>query len=126
MSQSKKPLILVGGGVRLDNAVDALSNFVNRHQIPVVRSLMGIDSFNNTSDFDLGFIGSYGNRWANKALKDSDLLIVLGSRLDIRQTGNSVSEFKKNKKIIRVDIDPKELSGRVSSDLEFEMSICDS
>ena len=125
LSQSKKPLILVGGGVRLDNAVDALSNFVNRHQIPVVRSLMGIDSFNNTSDFDLGFIGSYGNRWANKALKDSDLLIVLGSRLDIRQTGNSVSEFKKNKKIIRVDIDPKELSGRVSSDLEFEMSICD-
>ena len=125
LSQSKKPLILVGGGVRLDNAVDALSNFVNRHQIPVVRSLMGIDSFNNSSEFDLGFIGSYGNRWANKALNDSDLLIVLGSRLDIRQIGNSVSEFKKNKKIIRVDIDPKELSGRVSSDLEFEMSICD-
>lgn len=125
LSQSKKPLILVGGGVRLDNAVDVLSNFVNRHQIPVVKSLMGIDSFNNSSDFDLGFIGSYGNRWANKALNDSDLLIVLGSRLDIRQTGYSVSEFKKNKKIIRVDIDPKELSGRVSSDLEFEMSICD-
>ena len=125
LSESKNPLILVGGGVRIDNAVETLANFVNYHKIPVVKSLMGKDSFNNSSEFDLGFIGSYGNRWANKALNDSDLLIVLGSRLDIRQTGNSVSKFKKNKKIIRVDIDPKELSGRVSSDLEFKMSIND-
>ena len=58
-------------------------------------------------------VGSYGNRWANRALANCDLLLVLGSRLDVRQTGGSVEDFEANKEIFRIDIDENEISGRV-------------
>ena len=120
---AKRPLILVGGGVRLSNASELLSMFIVKTGIPYVSSLLGLDSISHTDDKYLGFIGSYGNRWANAALSESDLLIVLGSRLDVRQTGNDVSQFMANKKIIRVDIDDHELTGRIHSDVLIKSDI---
>lgn len=120
---AKRPLILVGGGVRLSNASELLSMFIDKTGIPYVSSLLGLDSISHTDDKYLGFIGSYGNRWANAALSESDLLIVLGSRLDVRQTGNDVSQFTANKKIIRVDIDDHELTGRIHSDVLIKSDI---
>ena len=120
---AKRPLILVGGGVRLSNASELLSMFIDKTGIPYVSTLLGLDSISHTDDKYLGFIGSYGNRWANAALSESDLLIVLGSRLDVRQTGNDVSQFMVNKKIIRVDIDVHELSGRIHSDVLIKSDI---
>lgn len=120
---AKRPLILVGGGVRLGNASEKLSEFIDKTGIPYVSSLLGLDSVSHTNDKYLGFIGSYGNRWANAALRESDLLIVLGSRLDVRQTGNDISEFIAHKKIVRVDIDDHELTGRITSDLVIKADI---
>ena len=120
---AKRPLILVGGGVRLSNATELLSKFIDKTGIPYVSSLLGLDSVSHADDKYLGFIGSYGNRWANAALSDSDLLIVLGSRLDVRQTGNDISQFIANKKIIRVDIDNHELTGRIHSDVVIKSDI---
>lgn len=120
---AKRPLILVGGGVRLSNASELLSMFIDKTGIPYVSSLLGLDSISHTDDKYLGFIGSYGNRWANAALSESDLLIVLGSRLDVRQTGNDVSQFMANKKIIRVDVDDHELTGRIHSDVLIKSDI---
>ena len=91
IESAKTPLILVGGGVRLDGAQDALRSYIQKTGIPAVYSLMAIDVLDSTDNLNLGFIGSYGNKWANFALSESDLLIVLGSRLDTRQTGSSVS-----------------------------------
>lgn len=120
---AKRPLILVGGGVRLGNASEILSEFINTTGIPYVCSLLGLDSVSHTDDKYLGFIGSYGNRWANTALRESDLLIVLGSRLDVRQTGNDIIGFLAHKKIVRVDIDDHELTGRITSDLVIKADI---
>jgi len=120
---AERPLILVGGGVRTDDAVIAVKKFIERTGIPAVSSLLGLDSNVFGSPFNLGFIGSYGNSWANQALKSCDVLIVLGSRLDIRQTGASVPEFQSNKRIIRVDIDSLELKGRVRSEIEIQSTI---
>ena len=120
---AKRPLILVGGGVRLSNAPELLSEFIEKTGIPYVSSLLGLDSVSHTDDKYLGFIGSYGNRWANAAVSESDLLIVLGSRLDVRQTGNNISQFMANKKIIRVDIDNHELTGRIHSNLMIKSDI---
>lgn len=122
---AKRPLILVGGGVRLGNASEILSEFISTTGIPYVCSLLGLDSVSHTDNKYLGFIGSYGNRWANTALRESDLLIVIGSRLDVRQTGNSVSKFIEGKKIVRVDIDDHELSGRISADMNIKADIAD-
>ena len=69
-------------------------------------------SFSNDEPLRVGFIGSYGNRWANIAFGDSDLIIVLGSRLDIRQTGAD-TKFIENRKIFHVDCEKGEINNRV-------------
>ena len=117
---ARYPLLLIGGGVRLSNATELLSRFISKTGIPYVSTLLGLDSISHTNENYLGFIGSYGNKWANAAVKQSDLLIAIGSRLDVRQTGNSISKFVSGKKIIRIDIDEHELSGRISSDLSIK------
>lgn len=117
---ARYPLLLIGGGVRLSNATELLSRFISKTGIPYVSTLLGLDSISHTNENYLGFIGSYGNKWANAAVEQSDLLIAIGSRLDVRQTGNSISKFVSGKKIIRIDIDEHELSGRISSDLSIK------
>jgi len=122
ISLSKSPLILVGGGCSISNSKDELVKFAERLRIPVVVSLMGKDCFPNDHELFGGFIGSYGNRYGNILLAKSDLLIVLGSRLDSRQIGNEITPFL-NKKIIRVDIDKDEVE---SSKLKYSVQlICD-
>ncbi len=61
----------------------------------------------------VGMIGSYANRWANHALASSDVLLVLGSRLDIRQTGNDTKFFKGDRVIVHVDCEPGEINNRI-------------
>ena len=83
------------------------SNFKNRGvskilkllNLPVAMSLLGVDILPYDDPQRVGFIGSYGNRWANKLLAEADLLITIGSRLDIKQTGSDLEGFCKNKKI---------------------------
>ena len=123
ISRSEFPLILVGGGVRSAGAVESFRSFAEGAGIPVVFSLMGADALSSESKLRVGLIGSYGNRWANRALAKADALLVLGSRLDVRQTGSSVQEFAKGKTIIRVDVDEHERSGRVKADLNFHCSV---
>lgn len=77
-------------------------------------SLLGLDVIPYKHPNRIGFIGTYGNRWANYALGNCDLLLVLGSRLDLRQTGADVVSFQKNKRIFHVDCDSAELNNRLS------------
>lgn len=123
ISESRFPLILVGGGVRSAGALESFRKFAESAGIPVVFSLMGADALPSNSKLRVGLIGSYGNRWANRALAKADILLVLGSRLDIRQTGNSALEFAKDKTIIRVDIDEHELTGRIKADINFHCTL---
>jgi len=120
---AKRPLILAGGGIRSSHSQKEFSNFVEDFGIPIVQTLMGKDVLPTRHRLNMGFIGSYGNRWSNRAMSKSDLLIVLGSRLDVRQTGNDKQDFMANKVIVRVDVDPHELSGRIPSNLNFEMDL---
>lgn len=122
---SKRPLILAGGGIRISKTTSQFINFLEKFQIPVVTSLMGIDSISSDYPLKIGMIGSYGNRWANRAIKQTDLLIVLGSRLDIRQTGADIRLFRDKKKIVRIDIDVAELGGRVECDYLYNASLED-
>lgn len=125
LASAKRPLILAGGGIRSSNSYEDFLRFVRKSNIPVVQTLMGKDLLPTADSLNLGFIGSYGNRWANRALSKADLLIVLGSRLDVRQTGNDLADFTNNKFIVRVDVDTHELTGRVSADLDFAMDLKD-
>jgi acetolactate synthase-1/2/3 large subunit len=110
---AEKPLVLAGGGIRTSGAVEPFRYLVQSWQIPVVTSLLGKDAIAGTSPLAVGFIGSYGNRWANWAVAQSDLLLVLGSRLDVRQTGSDTDGFRSNRAIYHVDIDSTELNNHV-------------
>ena len=81
--------------------------------MPVVGSLHGIDVLPYDDPLRIGMIGSYGNRWANQAIGHADLLLVLGSRLDIRQTGADTTFFKGDRTIFHVDCEAGEINHRV-------------
>lgn len=111
---AKRPLVLVGAGVRAGKAIDAFHDFVEELKLPVVNSLLAVDVMPYDDPLRVGMIGSYANRWANHALGICDLLVVLGSRLDIRQTGNDTAFFKGYRVIVHVDCEPGEINNRVT------------
>lgn len=125
IKQAKQPLILAGGGVNSSGARQAFLELIEALKIPVVTSLLGVDLIDYKHPLRVGFIGSYGNRWANIALGHSDLLIVLGSRLDIRQTGADVGSFCQNKTIFHVDCDEHEINNRVQNCIPMVMDAAD-
>jgi acetolactate synthase-1/2/3 large subunit len=111
--KSSKPLLLAGGGLRSGLAIDSFRRFAKVASIPVVHSLMAVDTLASNDPLNAGMIGSYGNRWSNLALNDCDCLIVLGSRLDVRQTGSDTEGFKGTRPIFHIDIESGELNNRV-------------
>jgi len=113
LSVAKRPLILAGGGINSARATDLFRSFSEKVNVPVVNSLMGVDLLPYHHPLQVGTIGSYGNRWANIAIGQSDFLLVLGSRLDVRQTGSEAEAFKGNRTIYHVDIEAGEINNRV-------------
>jgi acetolactate synthase-1/2/3 large subunit len=113
LQRSQRPLILAGGGIRSGRAADAFRKLVDRLGIPVVHSLMGVDLLPHQHQLRVGMIGTYGNRWANLALARADLLLVVGSRLDVRQTGSDPAGFGRGKEIFHVDCEAGEMNNRV-------------
>lgn len=107
--KAERPVIFAGQGVLLSNASNELRQLALNRNIPVVTSLLGIGSFPTNSPLSLGFAGHTGNQYAGLALHHSDLVIVIGARLDIRQTGSLTNKFVPNGKIIRIDLDSAEL-----------------
>ena len=124
IKKAKKPLILAGRGIRAGNALSHFLEFAKLTQIPIVTTLLGLDVISYNDSQRVGFIGSYGNRWANIVLGNCDLLIVLGARLDIRQTGADTSYFEK-RIIYHVDCEIDEINNRINgcipivSDLKY-------
>jgi acetolactate synthase-1/2/3 large subunit len=115
LSQSKRPLILAGGGIRSGGAAELFRDVVHATQVPVVHSLMAVDVLPASDPLRVGMIGSYGNRWANIAISECDFLLVLGSRLDVRQTGADTDSFKGQRTIYHVDCEAGEMNNRVKN-----------
>ncbi len=113
LSAARRPLILAGGGIHAARSVDAFRRVVDRLDIPVVSSLLAVDALPSDHTCRVGMIGSYGNRWANLAVSEADFLLVLGSRLDIRQTGADVGAFRGERTIHHVDTDAAEINNRI-------------
>jgi acetolactate synthase-1/2/3 large subunit len=114
LKSSKQPLLLVGGGVRSGRCVEDFTRFAELLGIPVVHSLMAVDVLPHSHPLRMGMIGTYGNRWSNIALAKSDLVLVLGSRLDVRQTGSDTDSFRSGKKFFHVDCETGEMNNRVT------------
>lgn len=123
MEKSDAPVFLIGAGAKIPEEEDHIRTAINRFGIPTVSSMVAFDVMRGSDNF-YGFIGAYGSRAANFIVSKSDLIISVGSRLDIRQVGYEREKFAPNAKIIRFDIDGGELEYRVHEDEEkFLMGI---
>ncbi|WP_234084904.1 thiamine pyrophosphate-binding protein [Azonexus sp. R2A61] len=109
LNQSHRPLILAGTGVRLAGAEGALLDFVERHGIPLATAWTH-DLIASDHPLFAGRPGTIGTRAGNFCIQNADLVLVLGSRLNIRQVSYNWGSFARNAKIVQVDIDPAELS----------------
>ena len=108
--KSKRPILILGGGVRMSNAVIELEKFLKRINIPIVTTWSGLDLVDFNHKNYIGCIGVYGSRGANFAVQNADLVLNFGSRLDTRITGGKPETFARSAKIISVDIDKYELN----------------
>lgn len=114
ISQANKPLILAGAGILHAQAMDELKEFVERHQIPVTNTLLGLGSIHGEHELFLGMAGMHGTYAANTAISECDVLVNIGARFDDRLTGN-LKLFAPNAKVIHIDIDPAEIGKNVST-----------
>lgn len=122
LKKAECPMLLLGAGCIGCEA--QIQSFVEKTNIPVVTSLMGRGVINETYEYYVGMVGSYGNRCANMSISKADLLIALGTRLDTRQTGAMIEKFLEKGKIIHVDIDKSELDyHRLSNRVKVNLSV---
>ena len=115
---ARRPLICIGGGARWADSMDAWLLAADELGIPYVSTLMGHERVIARANY-FNMIGSYGNREANWAVQNCDFLIVVGARLDVRQTGADVEDFARNARIVQVDIDQAQLENRIHADLNI-------
>ncbi len=113
-----RPLICIGGGARWADSMDKWLLEAEMLGIPYVSTLMGHERVIARNNY-FNMIGSYGNREANWAVQNCDLLVVVGARLDVRQTGSDVADFARKASVVQIDIDPSQLSNRVQADLNI-------
>jgi acetolactate synthase-1/2/3 large subunit len=115
LASAKKPILYVGGGVGMANAIDEVRNFAEKTGLPSVSTLKGLGALNNASENYLGMLGMHGTKAANLAVHDCDLLIAVGARFDDRVTGK-LDQFAPDAKVIHFDIDPAEINKRRVAD----------
>jgi len=115
LSKAKKPVIYVGGGVGMANAIDELRDFIATTNMPSVSTLKGLGAVDPNDENYLGMLGMHGTKAANLAVQQCDLLIAVGARFDDRVTGK-LTEFAPDAKVIHFDIDTAEINKRRKAD----------
>jgi acetolactate synthase-1/2/3 large subunit len=110
LGAAKRPLIYAGGGVINGNAAQALREFSQRLQIPVVTTLMGIGAVDTAHPLSMRMLGMHGAAFANYAVDDCDCLLTLGARFDDRVAGNPARFAAGAKFIAHLDIDASEIN----------------
>jgi acetolactate synthase-1/2/3 large subunit len=115
INKAKSPIIFIGGGGVISEAFDEIAQLAEKTQIPVASTLMGLSAFSRKNSLSLGMVGMHGEKEANLAVHNSDLIIAIGARFNDRVTGD-VSRFAKDANIIHIDIDESEIGKNVRAD----------
>lgn len=122
LASARQPVLLSGGGVVSSGAHDLVLQFAERFQLPVACSLMGLGGFPASHPLFLGFAGMHGQYWTNIAIANADVLLVVGNRLNERQTGKT-DRFARNARIIHIDLDPTTLQKNVATCVPVQGSV---
>jgi acetolactate synthase-1/2/3 large subunit len=112
LEKAKRPIICAGGGVHLSDAVDGLREFAHKHRIPVVSTMMGIGVMPTNDPMYFGMVGNNGKAYANRAMNESDLMIMVGARVADRAISQP-DLIMNNKVLVHIDVDPAEIGKNV-------------
>ena len=123
IENSKRPVVLVGSGISISKTEKELLKFIKKNSLPIVTA-WAHDVYPNKDKYYYGRQGAIGNRVGNFVVQYADLVLVLGSRLNIRQTSYNWKEFAKNAIIASVDIDSLELKKNlIRIDYKIQMDL---
>ncbi len=120
MQRAKRPIIYSGGGIINSGpkASKLLQKFVQKTNMPITSTLMGLGAYPGSGDNWLGMLGMHGTYEANMAMHDCDLMLCIGARFDDRITGK-IDEFSPKSKKVHVDIDATSINKNVEVDLSI-------
>ena len=107
LKKSKRPVIIAGQGIRISGAISLLEKFTSKFKIPVVTPFLGIDTIKSDLLQYVGKTGVKGDRPANFAMQNSDLIIAIGTSLHVTVIGYTYKHFAREAKKIVIDIDKK-------------------
>jgi acetolactate synthase-1/2/3 large subunit len=116
INSAKCPVILGGHGIIMSGAEQAFRQFVEKTNIPVAMTLLGLGGFPASHLLNLGMMGMHGEAWVNTAIQEADLLLAFGMRFDDRVTG-TLSTYAPSARKIHIDIDPSEINKIVRVDV---------
>jgi len=116
IASAEKPLIIAGHGVLLSRAWEELRAFVQRENIPVISTILGIGAMEYDDPRYFQWLGMHGMKYSNQAVQDADVIIAWGIRFDDRITGR-LEDFAPNAKVLHVDIDKSENSKNVKTEV---------
>mgnify|MGYP004625078385 CR=1 FL=1 len=127
LSKAKRPCLLLGNGIKQAHQVNQIRQLIQECPMPVISSMLAVDIIPEEEELAgiyYGFVGAYGNRTANFVAAKSDLIICMGTRLDVRQVGCKRGNFAPQAQIIRIDIDQIELKNKIHNDeIQFCISL---
>ena len=122
LKKSKRPVIIIGGGIRISKTCKELLVFLKGMNIPLITTWSGVDAITHDHKNYIGNIGVYGSRAANFVIQNSDFVLSLGSRLDTRVTGGIPKNFARNAIIASVDIDKYELNKNRGLEIKIKIN----
>jgi len=118
LNQSERPILIIGGGVKLSNAFHLIRELIEKAKIPFVTTMMGVGSVDSANGYNLGLIGTHGNELANTMVHQSDFILAVGTRFSDRSTAQ-IEEFAPLAKIAQIDIDPTSIGKSIKINLPY-------
>jgi len=124
LKSSKRPLVVAGGGIRMSGCVSNFNSFIKKYKLPFVTTFLSRDVSNSDNNYNIGMLGIKGNRAANFAMQNADLLLILGSSMNVTHIGYDAKTFSPHSKKVMVDIDKSELKkDNFKIDLSINMNL---
>ena len=124
LGQSKRPVAILGWGIRLAGAQADAVRLVEQLGIPVLPTWPSLDLMPSAHPLVIGGFGTHGSRFANYALQNSDFVLAIGARLDTREAGSPYEDFARGARKVVVDIDPAELGKLPTFGMKVDLPIC--
>lgn len=123
LNESKRPVLVIGWGVRLADMDQEFLEFVDKLGIPVVPTWAVADMIPHNHSLAVGTFGTHGTRYANFTVQNADVVLSIGCRLDTKATGSPVKTFAREAKIVMVDVDQAEIDKFTKFELDITLGV---